>query len=77
MVPEIVAVAVAVGHLLVAGPAVDVYQHGIFLVSVNIKVVGRNSVIVQFGKVRGVERAKDFMLGAVVEHLALQFAVVL
>ena len=78
MIPVVVAVAVAVGHLLVAGAAVDVDKHRVFLRRITlVKAFRCDGVVVQLRALAGLEASKLLALSAVVEHLALQLAVVL
>ena len=73
--PIIVAIAVAVGYLLVAGTAIDIEEERILLGGVEI---GRqNNIVVQLAAQSGGEGAESFVAGAILGHTFAQVGIVL
>ena len=75
MEPIIVAIAIAVGHLLVARSAINIEEKGILLGAVEI---GRqDDVVVQVGAQRSSQRSEGLMSHPILTHALTQVGIVL
>ena len=73
--PIIIAIAITVGHLLVAGATVHIEKQRIFLCG--IKIRRQDNIIIQFRPQRGSQSSKGLMTNAVLCHPCLQISIVL